>query len=703
LEKGLNVWRGAMTKSMTGFEDSLIQAGYTAAVDSMGRNNDPAVMQAAVEQKAQQKIEEINKAMLETQAAIDKLQKNVTSDISGIDANIKMAEDLTQKGIQSIKTNYTNALADYMKQLTSPQYGSKIGETAATYLQSLWTNSMKGAAMPADLNEKYGKAFAAARMAKNMKGTSDETLKNAYTILVRDYLGGDASLIDGLDQQLGSIFTDPKYLGAASNIARAFSSDDFARAVWDTTRNGKAVEAKVKSNSEARKAAAAKLAESETSLEEMQKVYNETLDKLGQTAEYASQKARQKALANPAPARSPTPFFQEELRPGEQRAENGATYVVGENGTKYLTGWSSQAIDEHIAKFGFDPREPLQPYKREFDPITADTSQQTANNLFNQALEGQTMDFTRNPNVDLEALRKLGNIQYTPTANGGQVGGLEQYVTPEWTPAGSVIATSQPINNVGGGTPQPAKALEPAQVQAALQNTSKEERDRVRVKVATDPNTKTVGIDPKTGGLVVVAKGSPNAIGEGYANSVILGGLTDGAGNIVATDPSGNPLGPTSPYAPRGQGPSPAGQPAGKNINDITTSKEAAKEAASAEQQLAAAQKNLADLTQKKQQEKQNSPLTPDKVIDFKYYDRIAEAEKAVEQAAEYLAKVNDKERELTSEEYAAAEEAKKKPTKTPGDGGSDRRTPQPKGGIHDPGNKNWGKDNIGGGSSNVA
>jgi hypothetical protein len=76
--------------------------------------------------------------------------------------------------------------------------------------------------------------------------------------------------------------------------------------------------------------------------------------------------------------------------------------------------------------------------------LAADISQETANRMFNMAVEGQAMQFTDAPDIDPNVMRALANIQYTKRAAGGDPSGLAQYAEGKWVADGSLPAQSAP-------------------------------------------------------------------------------------------------------------------------------------------------------------------------------------------------------------------------------------------------------------------
>jgi hypothetical protein len=81
--------------------------------------------------------------------------------------------------------------------------------------------------------------------------------------------------------------------------------------------------------------------------------------------------------------------------------------------------------------------------------------------MFNMALDGQAMQFTDMPEIDIDAMRRLGHIQYVPHSAGLDPTTYAEYVNQKWVPAGAEIAVSSPYRDVKPSPTTPVAATKP--------------------------------------------------------------------------------------------------------------------------------------------------------------------------------------------------------------------------------------------------
>lgn len=201
----------------------------------------------------------------------------------------------------------------------------------------------------------------------------------------------------------GDLFS-PEVQASGAKAARAFQDPNFGAAVFGTTRPAQALNQRAEENNQMLQQAQAKLAEAAAAKARLQQSYNAAIQAL-------------------------------------QTSTRGAKMEVAQA--------YNAAVDGN------------------FGPLAANIGNETANRLFNMAIEGKIMPFTSMPKIDIDGLRKTGNIAYVPRGQSLDPSGVEQYVQKEFVPAGSEIATSRPIMQTGAnppdaptftsGTPSPSK------------------------------------------------------------------------------------------------------------------------------------------------------------------------------------------------------------------------------------------------------
>jgi hypothetical protein len=359
LQQGLNNWQSAMVTSMSDFNGSLVQGGYTAAVDQMGRAQPPEAIQAVILQQAQAKLDEINNAYEQTKAAVGELQTKMQKDRDDLGTNIIDAQDLHAKGVGAVQSNYKNAAQSYSSNLATPEKDAQGNIVKEARIATYFRQAFPKGTLPSDLySEKYTKPMAAVLMAKNLMSLEDK----AFDVLVSDYFGGQKS-------DLVNILNNPQLaltrMDIATKLSSALQSLEFANAVWMSTSNAKAIDDKVTKNKEA--------------------------------IDYSNKKMEE---------------------------ANGALL----------------AMEESMKK----AREKIGMAVKDSGKLAADISQETANRMFNMAVEGQAMQFTDAPDIDPNVMRALANIQYTKRAAGGDPSGLAQYAEGKWVTDGSLPAQSAP-------------------------------------------------------------------------------------------------------------------------------------------------------------------------------------------------------------------------------------------------------------------
>lgn len=623
LEQSLDIWEGAMSKSMQDFNGSLVQAGYGAAVSSMGRQNAPQAMQAAIEVHAKAKLDEINTAYETTKAAITEKQRTINADAIALQANVQKASELNSMGVTSVRQNLSTAFTDYSTKAMVKGIPVDVGQPAPVMMSalevayrnaalaygfSLSKNTIKtptgykmatDVRMPSDINsEKYARVYSAVQMVKNLYSMKDSYPQ--WNILVRDFFGGKApsEMFDLVGAGGAALIFAPNknYIAAADKFAQALTNPRFADAVWKETPNYGALQDKVSKNEAALAEAQGKINEAGRSLTRLEESMNSARSTLGMQVQQA-----QDRLA----------------------------------------------------------------------PLAADISRQTANNMFNQALQGQSMQFTDMPQVDLEAMRASGNIQYVPHAQGYDPSGLQQYVTPKFTPAGAEIATGRPLADVTAPPPSGAAKFTPTTAPAKVPPPAGAAKfepriDKTRVKpeivqaVKNDPS-KTIGIEAD-GSLSVVPQGAANSVGEGYYNSIMNGGITDNTGAIVPTDKVGQPLKPVSPY----RGPQ-ASTPDGKPVSsqESTTIEQAKANEALLAERVKQAEEKVKQAYEALKNELAASML-PDMVIKTKHSGEISKAEKELADAKLAAGDAGQAVRDKISAEYNAPTSVPAAPTPAP-------------------------------------
>lgn len=437
LATALNNWRGAMTESFSGFDDSLVQAGYGSTVASIGRNNSPQVMQATIEQHAQKKLDDITAALQEVDKSIGELQARVTKDAAILQQNVTRGTELQAIGQNSVSQNYRNAFEQY-KNYASSVGSSTINDKPTTYVEAAWFNSKGTAAPPPNMVAVYAPVQAARSMVQHLRGTSEQDLKDVYTVLLRDYFGGNEEEITKMIT--GDLFS-PEVQASAAKAARAFQDPNFGASVFATTRSAQALNQRTEENNQMLQQAQAKLSEATAAKAELQRNYAQVVQAL-------------------------------------QTSTKGAKIQTAQA--------YNAAVDGN------------------FGPLTSNVPQETANRLFNMAIDGQSMPFTSMPKIDINKLRATGNIQYVERGAGLDPSGYGQYVEQKFVPAGSITATSMPVNDVGGpiapvqsripdtaakteGIPAAAPITEES-LQAAI--------DKVRPEAKGDPATTVTKIEP---------------------------------------------------------------------------------------------------------------------------------------------------------------------------------------------------------------
>jgi len=383
LATALNNWRGAMTESFSGFDDSLVQAGYGSTVASIGRNNSPQVMQATIEQHAQKKLDDITAALKEVDKSIGELQARVTKDSAILQQNVTRGAELQAIGQNSVSQNYRNAFEQY-KNYASSVGSSTINDKPTTYIEAAWFNSKGTAAPPPNMVAVYAPVQAARSMVQHLRGTSEQDLKDVYTVLLRDYFGGNEEEITKMIT--GDLFS-PEVQASAAKAARAFQDPNFGASVFATTRSAQALNQRTEENNQMLQQAQAKLSEATAAKAELQRNYAQVVQAL-------------------------------------QTSTKGAKIQTAQA--------YNAAVDGN------------------FGPLTSNVPQETANRLFNMAIDGQSMPFTSMPKIDIDKLRATGNIQYVERGAGLDPSGYGQYVEQKFVPAGSITATSMPVNDVGG-------------------------------------------------------------------------------------------------------------------------------------------------------------------------------------------------------------------------------------------------------------
>lgn len=603
LEKGLNAWEGAMNQSMQGFGGSLVQTGYTAAVQSIGRGNPPAVMQQAIEQKAQEKIDEINTAYDAAKQAILDTKAKIDADIPTIQSNIIQAQGLGERGAANVVGSYQSALSTYTN-TAMQKTATNDPVTGTTHdmsrLEIEWRNAQKAQNLeisnadlaklqpPSDINSpKYANLYASLAMMRNLRDLKSPE----YDIIMRDYLGEYASNRSAIDMALdhpGMIFLTAKPgqinpTAIAAKIYSAFNSQTFGQSVWNQSKNAQAVNSNIANNQKYLEGAKAKQAEITTALAKLdstmaqtQASINAQKQKALDQASVAIQQIPQGQVVTPsaptmgtnglmttnpsmqglapvgaqAPGLIQTPNYGgnggytlaqlDEIRNANirnqqiqydyeqqqaalrdqwgqwsaQHGGGGSSPVTSVPMTQrpdaniplniYTGGAPSQQMNAGSVTTGAAPTG---------GHITADISQETANNMFNKAIGGQTMDFTRMPEVDIQALRNIGNVQYTPGGSSGMTEGIVQMATPDFTPGAVDIATGRPIKDVGGeptaNKPIISPTSVPTQEQTLAPPTSiqTENVNRERRNPSEVPNTATITPTSTQNTNVVTANG----------------------------------------------------------------------------------------------------------------------------------------------------------------------------------------------------
>jgi hypothetical protein len=385
LAVGLNNWRGAMSESFAGFDESLVQAGYGSTVQSIGRQNSPQLMQATIEQHAQKKLDEITAALNEVNKTVTELEAKVGGDMQLLQQNVARASELQAVGQSSVSQNYRSAFEQY-RNYASSVGSSTVNGKPTTYIESAWVQSKGNATPPPNMVAVYAPIQAARSMVQHLKGNSDPDLKDVYSVLLRDYFGGNEAEISRMIT--GDLFS-PEVQASGTKAARAFQDPNFGAAVFATTRPAQALAQRSEENSQMLQQAQAKLAEAAAAKARLQQSYNAAIQAL-------------------------------------QTSTRGAKMEVAQA--------YNAAVDGN------------------FGPLAANIGNETANRLFNMAIEGQIMPFTSMPKIDIDGLRKTGNISYVEGGRRLDPSGLGQYVKKEFVPAGSITATSMPVNDVGGPT-----------------------------------------------------------------------------------------------------------------------------------------------------------------------------------------------------------------------------------------------------------
>jgi hypothetical protein len=379
LSGALGNFRRAMASSMAGFEDSLVQEGYGQTVDAMGRQSDPVMMQASVEQKAQGYLDGLTKAMTVADDEVNKLTARIDQDKAALAANKQRAEVLSSTGVTSVNTNYKTAFNDYLTRAKTPSDAYTLDGKPVTRVEAEWYKVPGRGTPPPNFLDTYAPMLAAQGMLKNLKGaTSDPDLKNAYAILLRDYFGGDEAKVNAAIA--ADIFTADA-ISILPTVVKAMLSTEFASEVWKTTKNSQALQSKIKDNDEAIAYADAKIQEAILARRGMQQAYDQAVKQLGMTTAQAKKAAASQPvmkldasnqtmggpiqidpnawLKNQAPMQGQIGqdyyIADEKMRPGENRASDGSLYRVDESGQKWLSGWSGQAVKE----LGVDPTAPI--------------------------------------------------------------------------------------------------------------------------------------------------------------------------------------------------------------------------------------------------------------------------------------------------------------------------------------------------------
>lgn len=401
LATALGNWKGAMVESFRGFDDSLVQAGYTSTVNAMGRNNSPQVMQAAIEQHAQKKLDEITSSLNEINKGIGELEARVAADKTLLQNNIAHVNEVANKGREAVSVNWASGFENYKNIAMQKTPETTIDGKPATPIEALWVQSKGAAKMPANINEIYAPVQAARSMVKNLRGTSDPDMQTAYNILLRDYYGGNES---DIDRMINANLFDPDVATLAQKAIQAFRSLEFTDNIWTNTKAALAVNSFFKDNSDSIRQAEAKLEEARLARESLNRSYQQAVNALNTSTLGA-------------------------------KLEVAKAY--------------NAAVDGN------------------FGPLTSNVPNETANRLFNMAIEGQAMPFQQMPKIDLDALRKTGQVTYTERGKSLNPQGMEQYVAKEWLPAESKIATSMPVTQVGKGMPEREKIREEAKAPVA--------------------------------------------------------------------------------------------------------------------------------------------------------------------------------------------------------------------------------------------
>jgi hypothetical protein len=445
LATALTNWNSAMTESFAGFDDSLVQAGYGSTVQAMGRNNSPQVMQAAIEQHAQKKLDEITAALTEIHKTIGELETKVAGDRQLLAQNVGAVSSLAQTGRESVSTNWASGFENYANIAKTKTQETSINGQPATPIEAYWVQSKGAAKMPANINEIYAPIQAARSMVKNLRGTADEDIKTAYEILLRDYYGGDAGKVDYM---INANLFDPDVAAYAQKAIQAFKSLEFTDKIWQNTRASQALTQRQQENTNM-------LTEADNKLNEA---------KAAKAALDASYQQAVKAL---------------------NTSTRGATISTAQA--------YNAAVDGNFA------------------PLLSNVPQETANRLFNMAIEGQSMPFQQMPKIDINALRATGNIKYVERGRSLDPAGLEQYVQKEWVPAEHKIATSMPKTQVGPGMPAREKIKEPVgpvqaiQPDAPTQGTISEPTDRNQSRVQATPEKQPTITE-------ILPTGNPNTV-----------------------------------------------------------------------------------------------------------------------------------------------------------------------------------------------
>jgi hypothetical protein len=543
LEQGLNMFKGAMVNSMSGFDKSLVQTGYSAAVSSLGRGVDPKAMQAAIEVKAQQKLDEINAAYAAAKQAVEAKSTQIAADVEKMKANVQAATALNERGVQSVLTNYQNAIGNYAgtamarENVADPVTGTTrpMSRLEVAYQNAVLADlSARGAqlnaanfSIPADINsEKYAKPYATLLVMKNLASMDSPV----YEALARDYFGG----VPGLSAAINNpslIFNKAEgntYMAIAGKAMEAFRDVNFGKSIWDTTNNSKAINDKLSSNNEGLVAAQQKLAEAVSAQAQLATVMAQAQAQLKSQTRDAQARVQAQAASMPQQVAAPqavggSPFdirshpdFVNAER-AMQQAETNMRNGGGDRATLENAFRQAQANFMEVsnrlrsAPQAAAPQAGGAPTGASYNgaPLTADISRETANNMFNQALDGQSMGFTAAPQVDLDAIRNAGNIQYVNRAAGLDPSGLDQYAGEKWAPADSEKATSMPLMQTGAKTPvvfgpaQETRTPDPTPVPAGNPNRRGEgetpEKEPRIVKITPTDNPSTVIVTTSDG------------------------------------------------------------------------------------------------------------------------------------------------------------------------------------------------------------